>query len=99
MAFGTQITNRAYIQFDFNPWMTAPDSGPVIRTIGLFGDANGDGAVDIGDVVFLINYLYRDGTAPNPWGAGDVNCDGVVDIGDVVYLINYLFRNGPSPGC
>jgi hypothetical protein len=61
------------------------------------GDFNSDGSVDVGDVVFAINYLYRSGPAPHPLEAGDVNCDGVVDVGDVVYLVNYLFRGGPPP--
>ncbi len=63
----------------------------------LCGDANGDGVVDLGDVVFLINYLYRGGPAPDPEEAGDCNLDGEVDLGDVVYLINYLYRGGPPP--
>jgi hypothetical protein len=61
------------------------------------GDFNSDGSVDVGDVVFAINYLYRSGSAPNSIEAGDVNCDGTVDVGDVVYLVNYLFRGGPPP--
>jgi hypothetical protein len=61
------------------------------------GDATPDGAVDVGDVVFLVNYLYRSGDAPDPEAAGDVNCDGVVDVGDVVYLVNYLYRGGDPP--
>jgi hypothetical protein len=61
------------------------------------GDVTADGAVDVGDVVFLVNYLYRGGDAPDPIAAGDVNCDGVVDVGDVVYLVNYLYRGGPPP--
>jgi outer membrane protein assembly factor BamB len=61
------------------------------------GDANGDGVVDPADVVHMINYLFRNGPAPDPLEAGDANCDGVVDPADVVYLINYLFRNGPPP--
>ena len=61
------------------------------------GDANGDGMIDIGDVVFLVNYLYKNGAPPNPFAAGDVNSDGIVDLGDVVYLINYLFKGGPPP--
>jgi parallel beta-helix repeat protein len=65
----------------------------------LYGDANADGAVDPADVVYLINYLFRNGSPPDPIEAGDANCDGVVDPADVVYLINYLFRNGPPPGC
>jgi hypothetical protein len=65
------------------------------------GDPNGDKVVDVGDVVYLINFLFRLGSAPNPMAAGDANGDCVVDVGDVVYLINYLFRSGPSPvpGC
>ena len=63
------------------------------------GDANGDGKIDIADVVHLVNYLFIDGPAPNPLWLGDANCDEVVDIADVVYLINYLFTGGPPPGC
>ena len=63
----------------------------------LRGDANGDGVIDIGDVVYVINYLFREGLAPDPLEAGNVNGDEMVDIGDVVYLINYLFREGPPP--
>lgn len=65
----------------------------------LLGDANADGVVDLGDVVYLINYLYKNGDPPLPVQAGDCNCDGIVDIGDVVYLINYLFRGGDPPSC
>jgi hypothetical protein len=62
------------------------------------GDCNNDGTIDIGDVVYLVNYLYKNGSAPDPPLAGDCNCDATVDLGDVVYLINYLFKQGSSPG-
>ncbi len=65
----------------------------------LCGDVNQDAIVDIGDVVYLINYLFKNGIAPNPIQSGDVNGDSVVDVGDVVYLINYLFKSGPPPAC
>ncbi len=63
------------------------------------GDANGDGEIAPGDVVYLINYLFRDGPAPDPLAAGDANCDGSVEAGDIVFLISYLFRGGPAPSC
>jgi len=66
----------------------------------LRGDANGDGEINVTDAVYLINYLFISGPAPQPWQAGDVNCDDVVNINDIVYLINYLFVPGsPPPGC
>jgi hypothetical protein len=63
------------------------------------GDCNGNGTVEAGDVVYLINYLFQNGPAPDPPEAGDANCDSLVEPSDIVYLINYLFRGGPSPGC
>jgi hypothetical protein len=63
----------------------------------LCGDVNNNGAVEAGDVVFLISYLFRGGPAPCPLLQGDVNCSGAVEAGDVVYLIGYLFRGGPDP--
>jgi len=70
----------------------------VVRTY-LAGDANADGVVDVGDVVHIVNYLYKSGPPPDPSEAGDANCDRIIDIGDVVSLINYLFKGGPAPGC
>jgi hypothetical protein len=65
----------------------------------IYGDANGDGEVTVSDAVYLINYLYKGGPAPDPMDAGDADCDGDVDISDVIYIINYLFKGGPPPGC
>lgn len=63
------------------------------------GDVNADGVIDLGDVLFLISYLYKGGSAPDPLCVGDVNCDGVVDLGDVLYLICYLYKDCPPPCC
>jgi hypothetical protein len=63
------------------------------------GDVNHSGAVEAGDVVYLISYLYRGGPPPDPYVLGDVNCDGVVTAGDIVRLLNYLFRGWEAPRC
>jgi hypothetical protein len=65
----------------------------------LRGDVNRDGVISMADIVYLINYLFIGGPAPDPLELGDVNCDGVVNGADVVYLINYLFIGGPPPSC
>lgn len=63
------------------------------------GDANGDGDVNIGDGVFIINYVFKSGPPPVPIQAGDANCDGDPNVGDAVYIINYVFKEGPAPCC
>jgi hypothetical protein len=76
------------------------ESDPSNEAMGvryITGDTNADGLINIADAVYLINYLFIDGPAPNPLEVGDCNCDGKVDIADVVYLINYLFIDGPPP--
>jgi hypothetical protein len=71
---------------------------PVSVNIFICGDCNGDKQIDVGDVIFLINYLYKNGAIPIPvLYSGDCNGDGLVDVGDIVYLINYLFKSGPLP--
>jgi len=64
-----------------------------------YGDVNGDGNIDVADVIYLINFLWRGGPPPTPYETGDANCDGEVTVSDVVYLINYLFFGGPIPNC
>ncbi len=67
---------------------------------GILGDSNGDKQVNVSDVVYLINYLFKGGPAPVPAPiVGDANCDGKVTVSDVIYLINYLFKGGPPPAC
>ncbi|MCC6963522.1 MAG: hypothetical protein IT585_09750, partial [candidate division Zixibacteria bacterium] len=62
----------------------------------ICGDASGEGAVNISDAVYLINYIFAGGPAPNPLLAGDADCTGAVSISDAVYLINYIFAGGPA---
>ncbi|MGB8656781.1 MAG: dockerin type I repeat-containing protein [Candidatus Zixiibacteriota bacterium] len=66
----------------------------------LRGDANCDWTVNIEDVIYLIDYLFKSGPAPvAPLERGDATCDGIIGIDDVMYLINYLFERGPAPSC
>ncbi len=88
-----------------NPMRTTPLNGTLWldATVGVTlvavsrGDANGDGTVDISDVVYLIAYIFSGGSAPSQLLAGDANCDAAVDISDVVYLIAYIFSGGAAP--
>ncbi len=61
------------------------------------GDADNSGSVTISDAVYLINYIFAGGPAPNPVDTGDADCSGDISISDVVYLIAYIFSDGPAP--
>jgi hypothetical protein len=65
------------------------------------GDANLDGEANVGDAVFLINYIFKGGPAPGVPNWADANADCEISVGDAVYIINYVFREGPAPqmGC
>jgi hypothetical protein len=73
------------------------DSQTVTVCTYMCGDANRDEEVDIGDIVYLINYLFRYDLPPSPTEAADCNLDQEVDVNDIIYLINYLYRYGPPP--
>ena len=61
------------------------------------GDANGDGRINLVDVVHIINYVFRGGTPPDPLESGNANCDDEVNIADAVYTIGYIFSGGTAP--
>ncbi|UCD94213.1 MAG: choice-of-anchor J domain-containing protein [Candidatus Zixiibacteriota bacterium] len=65
----------------------------------ICGDANTDEAINILDVTFIINYLYKEGPPPVPEESANVNNDGTVNLLDVTHLVNYLYKEGPNPVC
>ena len=94
---------------DYYFTLTCHDSGDPLRadTVSLgisviepqwvCGDANGSSTVTVSDVVYMINFIFGGGPAPNPLASADVNCSGGVSISDAVYLINYIFGGGAAP--
>jgi len=63
------------------------------------GDANNDGDINILDLTYMVDYIFRNGPAPDPFLAGDANCDDNSNILDLTYLVDFIFRGGPIPDC
>jgi hypothetical protein len=63
----------------------------------MCGDPNADEAINIGDIVFLVNYIFKEGPPSDPLCISDTNGDGPINIGDAVHLVNYIFKEGPPP--
>ena len=64
----------------------------------ICGDANADTKINLQDIIYVVNYVFKGGPAPVPVKeAGDVNKDGKVNLSDIIYLVNYIFKGGPKP--
>jgi len=63
------------------------------------GDANGSGGnPNLSDIIYLVNYVFKGGPAPNPTCRGDANgLGGNANLSDIIYLVNYVFKGGPQP--
>ncbi len=63
------------------------------------GDANASGKVpDLGDAIFILNYLFQGGPVPPCAKGADANDSGEVDVSDAVTVLLYLFQGGrPIP--
>jgi hypothetical protein len=62
-------------------------------------DHDPTGQIDIADLVYLVDFMFTGGPAPECFDEGDVDGNGVVpiDISDLVYLVDYMFTGGPPP--
>jgi hypothetical protein len=63
----------------------------------LPGDVDYSGSVNVADITYLVNYLFRGGNEPFVPDVAQMNGQGGVNVVDVTYIVDYLFRNGPPP--
>jgi hypothetical protein len=56
------------------------------------GDWNWNGIISIQDIAMAIDYLFIDGSPPQPaMEVGDCNCNDEISVGDISAMIEYLF--------
>ncbi len=69
--------------------MIIPNTVSAAGSVGVFGDANGDGVTDIRDLVALKRYLASS-TVTIDESASDINGDSKIDADDLTCLIDLL---------
>ncbi len=72
-------------------------SGSLMVRTAARGDVNGDGTINVLDIVALIDNKFKGGPPPVTLVAGDANADLIINILDILYLIDYKFKGGPPP--
>ena len=68
------------------------------------GDPDGNGAVQLTDGIFILNFLFLGGDSPGCFEAADADDNGAVQMTDGIYILNFLFLGGaampaPHPDC
>ncbi|HOP07037.1 MAG TPA: dockerin type I repeat-containing protein [candidate division Zixibacteria bacterium] len=60
------------------------------------GDVDNDGSIDIGDVTYLAQYLYLDGSEPENMANADASGDCCIDSYDLFMIWQYLYYDLPQ---
>jgi len=56
----------------------------------LLGDVNGDGEINVADIVEVVNYILGRPSDIFMWDAADLNGDGEVNVTDIVAIVNII---------
>ena len=60
-------------------------------------DCNGDGKVNLADIICDVNVVFKGFPKPVPNCRCDSNCDNACNLVDIIYKKNYVFGGGPQP--
>lgn len=71
----------------------------IIPDCSLPGDSDCNGDLNLLDITYLIDYIYKNGGTSSCIIQGDVNCDCAINMLDVICLISYLYKGGTCSPC
>ena len=59
----------------------------------VLGDSNGDGVVDVADIVNIVNYIMNRNTESFIFINSDIDKDGVLDVEDITLIIGIIMKS------
>ena len=82
----------------YHVWLMDVDNTKLVKTVDsclgieiLVGDVNGDGSVNILDVISIVAYMTDQiDLSDDSFIAADYNADGSINVIDIVILIEYI---------
>ena len=64
---------------------------------GNVDGVTGGSPVNVTDLTYLVNYLFKDGASPPCPEQADVDLSGGINVNDLTVLVDHLFKGGPEP--
>lgn len=68
----------------------------IVVTNIIKGDANGDGEVNVSDIVEIVNYIMNKPSDKFVFAAADLNEDGEVNVTDIVKVVSIIMTSGSN---
>lgn len=68
----------------------------IVVTNIVKGDANGDGEVNVSDIVEIVNYIMNKPSDKFVFAAADLNEDGEVNVTDIVKVVSIIMSSGSN---
>jgi len=60
------------------------------------GDLDNSGALNVGDLTYLVSDLFQGGPGAGCPAHSDINASGDLNIADLTFLVAFLFQGGPT---
>jgi len=60
-------------------------------------NVDGNNGVNVADLTYLVDYLFKGGDSPPCPEEGNVDSTGDINVADLTYLADYLFKGGTEP--
>ena len=89
--YGLWVYYQGPNESDFEYLLGTPDFEFRASSV-ILGDANGDGSVNVTDIVATVNYIMEKPSADFNEEAADVNQDGYVNVTDIVGMVNIIME-------
>jgi len=92
-------TTQIYsVSGEFGDAVTFVEEGELTYIGHVLGDVNNDAALNLLDVLYLVDYIYSEGPAPvGSVLAGDADWNTMVNLLDILFLITHVYQDGPAP--
>ena len=95
-SYEATITNIVVTKQDGTQLKLKDSNFNIVVTNVIKGDANGDGEINVSDIVEIVNYIMGKPSANFVQAASDMNGDGEINVTDIVKVVSVIMDSTNS---